>query len=114
ALKSSLRLIAKCSHIAFETSMPARSSSVVVIFLTSGTQDPHEVPARGQAFTWLRSVHPCAVTASRTVAALTLLHEHTVAASGNSRLGRSPKPSGSSQDAGSPGSSAPTMGRRLE
>ncbi|CPU65346.1 Uncharacterised protein [Mycobacteroides abscessus] len=112
ASKSCARERSKCSHSAFETSTPARASSVVVIFLTSGRHDPQLVPARVHALTPARSVHPCSVTAPRIVPAPTLLHEQTVASSGSSRSGAPPPdPSGSRNSPGSPGSSVPSVGR---
>ena len=75
-------------------------------------QDPHEVPARVQALTAATSWQACSPTASRMAPAVTLLHEQTVAGAGSSVCGRSaPAPSGTSHRAGSPPSSAPTMGR---
>src|SRR5690554_4461243 len=103
--------MSKCSHSAFDTSMPERSSSVPTIFFTSGKHEPHDVPALVHSLTPARSVHPCSVTAARTVPAVTLLHEHTVAWLGSSAEGRSTAPSGSSHPAGSPSRLAPTRGR---
>src|SRR5690606_22230082 len=98
---------------AVETAIPARSSSVPTIVLTSGRQDPQLVPARVQAFTPARSVQPCSVTAARTVPAETLLHEQTAASSGSSTDGAPPPSSGSRNAPGSAGSAVPTSGRSV-
>ena len=109
--KSCARESSKCSHSALLTVTPDFSSSVVTSFLTSGRQDPHEVPALVHAFTPARSVQPSSLTAQRIAPALTLLQEQTFAASGRSVAGAGAAPSGSSHAVGSAPSSWPTIGR---
>src|SRR4051794_34885498 len=104
---------AKCSQRAVPTAMPCAASSVPTSFLTSGRHEPQLVPALVHALTAPRSVHAWSVTAPRIVPAETLLHEHTAASSGSSSSGAPPPPSGSRYAAGSPGSSRPSIGRRL-
>lgn len=82
---SCARDFSTCSQSARLTVTPAFSSSAVMSFLTSGTHEPQLVPALVQALTPARSVQSCSVTAARTVPAMTLLHEQTVASSGSSR-----------------------------
>src|SRR5690625_5722611 len=48
---SSARDIAKCSHMAVETVMPERSSSLFKSLVRVGTQEPHTVPARSEEHT---------------------------------------------------------------
>ena len=55
ASKSSARDSAKCSHSALETVIPDLVSSDSSSFFSTGTQDPHWVPARVQPFSSLRS-----------------------------------------------------------
>ena len=62
------RLIAKCSHSAELTSMPAATSSAFTSCLTSGTQEPQLVPALVHFFTQPRSAQPLP-TAARMVPA---------------------------------------------
>ena len=85
---SSWRESAKCSQSAREGVTPDFVSSASRSFLTSGTHDPHWVPARVQAFSAPSSVQPSACsspfTASRIVPALTLLQAQTRAAAGSS------------------------------
>ena len=87
---SSCRESSKCSQSAREGVMPAFVSSDSRSFFTSGTQEPHCVPARVQAFSSPRSVHASTwsacppATASRIGPALTLLHAQTRAAAGSS------------------------------
>ena len=109
---SCARLTSKCSQSALLTAMPLFSSSVVISFLTRGRHEPQLVPALVHAFTAPRSVQPPSHTDSRISPAVTLLHEHTLAASGSSPVTGAPTPSGSSQAFGSEPSSAPSMGRR--
>ncbi len=90
ASNSSARVSAKCSHSAVDTSSPWAASSLSRVFFSSGTQEPQVVPARVQALTAPTSWHgsPSSPrTAARTVPALTLLQEHSVASSGRSESG---------------------------
>ena len=88
---SSCRLSGKCSQSAREVSTPVFASSVRSSFATSGTHEPHCVPARVQVFSGPISEHPSAVIALRIVPAVTVLHEQTSAESGSSPVsGASP------------------------
>ena len=85
--KSSLRLSSMCSHSALETAMPALVSSFSSSFFTSGTHEPHCVPARVQALSAPSSVHASSWSprmADPTAPTETLLHEHSCASSGSS------------------------------
>ncbi len=108
---SCARLTSKCSQSALLTSTPDFSSSVVISFLTSGRQEPQDVPALVHALTPPRSVQPCSVTAHRIAPADTLLQEQTPASSGRSAPGAGALPSGSSQAVGSEPRALPTIGR---
>src|SRR5207253_2316892 len=96
--KSSARVIAKCSHNAVDVSTPASASSR----LSNGTHDPQPVPARVHDLMAATSVHPPVVTASTTVAFVTLWQLHTIAESGNAPPAGVAPSAASSNDCGSP------------
>src|SRR6266481_2292133 len=75
---SSARDWLKCSHNAFDCSTPSASSSC----LSSGTQDPHEVPANVHFLRSATSQQPPAM-ASVSAPLVTLLHEQICAAAGS-------------------------------
>ena len=111
ASNSCARVNEKCSHRPFETSFPDAASSVATSFFTSVKHDPHAAPALVHAFTSAASAQSCSVTASRTVPAVTPLHEHTMASAGRSPCGAGARSDGMRYAAGSPPSARPTSGR---
>src|SRR5689334_20982810 len=108
--KSSARDWLKCSHNALDCSTPSASNSC----LSSGTQEPHEVPAFVQLFRDGTSLQPPAI-ASHSSPFVTLLHEQICAAAGSEPTPRPvappSDPTGAISAIGSPGSSSPTIGR---
>ena len=108
--KSSARDCGKCSHSALDCSTPCASSSC----LSSGTQEPQEVPALVQAFRPATSEQPPSIAPHRSPL-VTLLQEQIWAASGRAptprALAPSPEPAGAMSASGSPGSASPTIGR---
>src|SRR5689334_13807147 len=107
--KSSARDWLKCSHSALDCSTPSASNSC----LSSGTHDPHEVPAAVHDFNEGTSAQPSAIAHFRSPL-VTLLHEQICAASGSAPTPRAvlpPEEAGAISASGSPGSSLPTMGR---
>src|ERR1700745_4158784 len=108
--KSSARDWLKCSHSALDCSTPSASSSC----LSSGTHDPHDVPADVQDFSAPTSAHPSAMAHFRSPL-VTLLHEQICAESGSAptpKAAHSSDWAGAIRASGSPGSSLPTMGRK--
>ena len=75
---SSARDWVKCSHSDFDCSTPSASSSC----LSSGTQDPHDVPALVQLFKAGTSAQPPAIASVRSPL-VTLLQEQICAAAGS-------------------------------
>ncbi|CKT17314.1 Uncharacterised protein [Mycobacterium tuberculosis] len=108
--KSSARDWLKCSHSALDCSTPSASSSC----LSSGTHDPHDVPAAVHDFSAGTSPQPSAI-AHFSSPLVTLLHEQIWAESGSAPTPKAPAPApdpaGAISARGSPGSSAPTIGR---
>ncbi len=107
--KSSARDWLKCSHSALDCSTPSASSSC----LSSGTHDPHEVPAEVHALSAGTSAQPSAIAHFRSPL-VTLLHEQICAESGSAPTPNAtplPDEAGAISASGSPGSSLPTMGR---
>src|ERR1700754_4646297 len=108
--KSSARDWLKCSHSALDCSTPSASSSC----LSSGTHDPHEVPAAVHDFSDATSPQPSAIAHLRSPL-VTLLQEQICAESGRAPTPKAeappPDPSGAISASGSPGSSLPTIGR---
>src|SRR6478736_5092086 len=72
---SSARDWLKCSHSALDCSTPSASSNC----LSSGTQEPHEVPASVHFFSSGTSRQPPAIASVR-APLVTLLHEQICAA----------------------------------
>ena len=109
---SSLRDWLKCSHSDFDCSTPSASSN----FLSSGTQEPQEVPALVHAFRPGTSQQPPAMASVRSPL-VTLLQEHICAAAGSaptpSWAAPPSLPAGAMRAIGSPGSSSPTIGRSI-
>src|ERR1700682_897804 len=109
---SSARDWLKCSHSAFDCSTPSASSSC----LSSGTQDPQDVPASVHFFRLGTSQQPPAMALVRSPF-VTLLHEQICAAGGSAPTPNPPAPpsvpAGAIRAIGSPGSCSPTIGRRI-
>src|SRR6267142_2566396 len=84
---SSARDWLKCSHSALDCSTPSASSSC----LSSGTQDPHEVPASVHFFSWGTSHQPPAMASVRSPL-VTLLHEQICAPAGSAPTPSCPEP----------------------
>ena len=107
---SSARDWLKCSHKALDCATPSASSSC----LSSGTHDPHDVPAAVHALSAGTSAHPSAMPHFRSPL-VTLLQEQICAESGSAPIPKTAAPSpdcaGAIRASGSPGSSLPTMGR---
>src|SRR5215208_1926337 len=107
---SSARDWLKCSHSALDCSTPSASSSC----LSSGTHDPHEVPASVHFFSSGTSQQPPAMASVRSPL-VTLLHEQICAAAGSAPTPNPPAPPsdppGAINAIGSPGSLSPTIGR---
>src|SRR5690242_4668599 len=107
---SSARDWLKCSHNALDCSTPSASSSC----LSSGTHDPHEVPANVHFLRSATSLQPPAI-ASRSPPLVTLLHEQICAAAGSdptpSPVAPPSDPTGAISASGSPGNGSPTIGR---
>src|ERR1700761_6901256 len=76
--KSSARDWSKCSHSALDCATPSASSSC----LSSGTHDPHEVPAAVHDLSAGTSAHPSAIAHFRSPL-VTLLQEQICAESGS-------------------------------
>ncbi len=111
ASNSCARVNEKCSHNPFETSFPDAASSVATSFFTSVKHEPHAAPAFVHALTSAASAQLCSVTASRTVPAVTPLHEQTIASAGRSPCGAGARSEGMRYAAGSPPRARPTRGR---
>src|SRR5258705_9516862 len=109
---SSARDWVKCSHSAFDCSTPSAASSC----LSSGTQDPHDVPASVHFFRLGTSQQP-PVIASVSSPFVTLLHEQICAPAGSAPTPNPPPPpsdpAGAIRAIGSPGSCSPTIGRKI-
>src|SRR4051794_10629532 len=106
---SSARDWLKCSHSALDCSTPSASSSC----LSSGTQEPHEVPASVHFFNFGTSQRPPAMAWVRSPL-VTLLHEQIWAAAGNAPTPKAlppSEPAGVMSAIGSPGNASPTIGR---
>ena len=103
---SSVRVCAKCSHSALLICTPLSASNV----FSSGTHEPHPVPAFVHAFTPATSVSPSALIESQIAPLLTAWQEQTCAESGNAP-DAAPSPSGEISVSGSPAISVPTSGR---
>src|SRR5918997_6111890 len=107
---SSARDWLKCSHSAFDCSTPSASSSC----FSSGTQEPHEVPASVHFFSSGTSQQPPAMASVRSPL-VTLLHEQICAVGGNAPTPNPAAPpsvpAGAINAIGSPGSLSPTIGR---
>src|ERR1700737_5648784 len=108
---SSARDWLKCSHNALDCSTPSASSTC----LSSGTQDPHEVPAHVHFLRSATSRQPPAM-ASVSAPLVTLLQEQICAAAGSEPTPKVPPaplsgPAGAISASGSPGSRSPTIGR---
>src|ERR1700761_6232040 len=108
--KSSARDWLKCSHSAFDCSTPSASNSC----LSSGTHDPHDVPAAVHDLSEGTSPQPSAIAHFRSPL-VTLLHEQICAESGSAPTPKAEAPppdcAGAISASGSPGSSLPTIGR---
>src|ERR1700722_10174488 len=108
--KSSARDWPKCSHNALDCATPSASSSC----LSSGTQDPHEVPAAVHDLSAGTSAQPSAIAHFRSPL-VTLLQEQICAESGSAPTPNAEAPlpdwAGAISASGSPGSSLPTIGR---
>src|SRR5882757_3652922 len=76
--KSSARDWLKCSHNALDCATPSASSNC----LSSGTHDPHDVPAAVHDFSAGTSLQPSAIAHFRSPL-VTLLHEQICAESGS-------------------------------
>src|SRR6185312_8526093 len=102
----------KCSQSALDCSTPSASNNC----LSSGTHDPHEVPACVQDFRAGTSQQPPVIASVRSPF-VTLLHEQICAPAGNAptpRVALPPSdPAGAIRAIGSPGSGSPTIGRRI-
>src|SRR5215213_8815316 len=106
---SSARDWLKCSHSALDCSTPSASSSC----LSSGTHEPHEVPASVHFFSSGTSQQPPAMASVRSPF-VTLLHEQICAAGGNAPTPKALPPSDPTaaiSAIGSPGNGSPTIGR---
>src|SRR6516165_5362952 len=107
---SSARDWLKCSHSALDCSTPSASNSC----LSSGTHDPHDVPAAVHDLREGTSPQPSAI-AHFTAPLETLLHEQICAESGRAPPPKAEAPppdcAGAIRASGSPGSSPPTSGR---
>src|SRR6478735_6756901 len=77
----------KCSHSDLDCATPSASSSC----LSSGTQDPHEVPASVHFFRPATSVQPPQMASFRSPL-VTLLHEQIWAISGSAPMPKAPAP----------------------
>src|SRR6478672_12484541 len=101
--KSSARDWLKCSHSALDCATPSASSSC----LSSGTHDPHDVPAAVHALSAETSLHPSPMAYFKSPLA-TLLHEQIWAESGSAPIPKAVAPSphwaGAIRASGSPGS----------
>src|SRR6185312_2165307 len=86
--KSSARDWPKCSHSALDCSTPSASSSC----LSSGTHDPHEVPADVHDLSDATSAQPAAIAHFRSPL-VTLLHEQICAESGRAPMPKASPPS---------------------
>ena len=107
---SSARDCLKCSHTAFDCSTPHAVSS----FDSSGTHEPHAVPARVHALSFGTESQPSSWTARVIVPLETALHEQICAASGSaSTPTAAPPPAGARIAPGSAGSGRPTSARRV-
>src|SRR6478672_3194998 len=108
---SSARDWLKCSHSSLDCSTPSASSSC----LSSGTHDPHEVPASVHFFSSGTSQQPPAIASVR-APLVTLLHEQICAPAGSAPtpnpLEPPSDPAGAISAIGSPGNASPTIGRR--
>ncbi|SHR07140.1 Uncharacterised protein [Mycobacteroides abscessus subsp. abscessus] len=104
---SSARDCSKCSHSALDCSTPWAAR----ICLSMGMQLPQEVPAQVAAFRAGTSVAPSQM-AAQIAPLVTALHEQICASSGSAPTPIS-APDGAMSEAGSAGSSLPSMGRRV-
>src|SRR6185437_4224454 len=102
--KSSARDWLKCSHSALDCATPSASSSC----LSSGTHDPHDVPAAVHPLSAGTSAQPSAIAHFRSPL-VTLLQEQICAESGSAPTPSAPAPepdrAGAINAIGSPGNS---------